>query len=665
MTSTLKVTALLGGVTLTLAGCGGAPQPPPTPVAGPCEIVSNGTPAASPPRTTTAGAAPTTSAGLSAPPTTRDLANNPAVTTGYRKDMTAVHTARYAVATANPLATHAACRVLRDGGTAADALVTAQAVLGLVEPQASGVGGGGFLLYYDAASGAVQAYDGREVAPAAATENYLRWINDTDRTEPRPDTRASGRSIGVPGIVRMLQAAHDEHGKSSWRDLFQPAVTLADRGFDISPRLAAAIADAAPQLRVDPQASGYFLNDDGSPKTAGTRLTNPAYSKTLGAIATDGADAFYTGEIAAAIVESAADTTGGRTPSVMTLQDLAGYTIKMREPLCTAYRGHEICGMPPPSSGGIAVAATLGMLEHFPMAEHKPTDLDLNGGRPAVMGVHLISEAERLAYADRDKYVADTDFVPLPGGSPDTLVNSGYLAGRAALISEQRSMGTAEPGEFGPPTAPVPPVPEHGTSHVSVIDSFGNAASLTTTVESSFGSFHMVNGFILNNQLTDFAAEPAGPDGVPVANRLEPGKRPRSTMAPTLVFDEARPGQSGPKGPLYAVLGSPGGAVIIQFVVKTIVGMTDWDMDPQQAVSMVDFGAANSPKTNVGGEHPAVDTSDNGDHDPLVTGLRRLGHDVNLADQSSGLSAIVRDPSGWVGGADPRREGLVMGDPVR
>jgi gamma-glutamyltranspeptidase/glutathione hydrolase len=300
------------------------------------------------------------------------------------------------------------------------------------------------------------------------------------------------------------------------------------------------------------------------------------------------------------------------------------------------------------------------------MGDHKPTDLDLNGGRPSVMGVHLISEAERLAYADRDKYVADTDFVPLPGGSPNSLLNSDYLAGRAALISEQHTMGTAKPGDFGLPTTPAPPIPEHGTSQVSVVDARGNAASLTTTVESAFGSYHMVDGFILNNQLTDFSAEPMGPDGVPVANRVQPGKRPRSSMAPTLVFES---GQAGARGPLYAVLGSPGGSVIIQFVVKTVVGILDWGLDPQQAVSAVDFGAANSPKTNVGGEHPDIDTSGPpglaGDHDPLVQGLRALGHQVDLADQSSGLSAIVRAGTGWVGGADPRREGLVMGDTNR
>jgi gamma-glutamyltranspeptidase / glutathione hydrolase len=642
-----KLTAPLAGVVLVLAGCSAEENAPPA-AAGSCAIVENGTPA---PKTTEAAPA-------GSPTTSRNISTNPEVATGYRKDMTTVHTAHYAVATANPLATQKACEVLKGGGTAADALVAAQAVLGLVEPQSSGIGGGGFLMYYDAAGNSVQAYDGRETAPAAATENYLRWISDTDRSEPKPDARASGRSIGVPGILRMLMDVHRQHGKTPWRDLFAPAVMLADDGFDISPRLAAAIADAAPQLRLDREAAGYFLNSDGSPKTAETKLTNPAYSKTLGVIASD-PPSFYTGDIAKAIVAAAADTSGGRTPSLMTMADLAGYTAKQRQPICMPYRGKEVCGMPPPSSGGIAVAATLGILERFAMNDHKPIDMDLNGGKPSVMGVHLVSEAERLAYADRDKYVADTDFVPLPGGTPNTLLNSDYLAQRAALISEQRSMGTAKPGEFGAaPSTPVP-VPEHGTSQISVVDSAGNAAALTTTVESQFGSFHMVDGFILNNQLTDFSAEPAGPDGVPVPNRVGPGKRPRSTMAPTLIFDKSGAG----RGPLFATLGSPGGAVIIQFVVKTVVGLVDWGMDPQQAVGMVDFGAANAPKTNVGGEHPNIDTTDNGDHDPLVQGLRKLGHQVDLADQSSGLSAIVRGSPGWAGGADPRREGLVMGDP--
>jgi gamma-glutamyltranspeptidase / glutathione hydrolase len=646
ISSLRKAAAPLAGVVLVLAGCA-EKNAPTTTLAGPCSIIPNGVPA---PKTSAAPASGSVT-------TSRNISTNPEVATGYRKDMTAVRTAHYAVVTANPLATQEACLVLNKGGTAADALVTAQAVLGLVEPQSSGIGGGGFLVYYDAAAGSVQAYDGREMAPKAATENYLRWISDSDRTEPKPDARASGRSIGVPGILRLLQDVHTEHGKTPWRDLFTPAVAMADDGFEISPRLAAAIADADPQLKVDPNASAYFLNPDGTPKPAGTKLTNPAYSKTLGVIASD-PRSFYTGDIARAIVAAAVDTSGGRTPSLMTPEDLSSYTAKQREPLCAPYRDKEICGMPPPSSGGIAVAATLGMLEHFPMADYTPHNVDLNGGKPTVMGVHLISEAERLAYADRDKYVADTDFVPLPGGSPNTLLNGDYLAGRAALISEQHTMGTAKPGEFGPPATTAPPTPEHGTSQISIVDAQGNAAAMTTTVESAFGSFHMVDGFILNNQLTDFSAEPVGPDGVPVPNRIQAGKRPRSTMAPTLVFDQSAPGH----GKLYAVAGSPGGSVIIQFVVKTVVEVIDWGLNPQQAVSAVDFGAANSPKTNVGGEHPAIDTSDNGDHDALVVGLRKLGHQVDLADQSSGLSAIVRDVAGWVGGADPRREGLVMGD---
>ena len=633
-----RIAAWLCVLLVLAVGCADHSGRPPS-AAGPCEIVTNGTPAVKATATSASG--------------------SEVVATGYRRDMTAVRTAHYAVATANPLATQAACQVLRDGGSAADALVTAQAMLGLVEPQSSGIGGGGFVIYYDAGSNSLQTYDGREVAPAAATENYLRWIDDVNHASPQPNARASGRSIGVPGILRMLELVHNEHGKTPWRDLFNPAVALADDGFVISPRMAAKIAVAAPQLRADVAAAAYLLDPDGSPKRAGTWLTNPAYGKTLGAIASDGAQAFYTGDIAHDIVAAAADTSGDRTPSLMTLADLAGYAAKKREPICIPYRDHQLCTTPPPS-GGIGVLATMGILAHFPMGDYPPTGVDLNGGRPSVMGVHLVAEAERLAYADRDRYVADPDFVSLPGGSPDTLLNSEYLAERAALISKQHTMGTASPGNFGVLSSPSPTPPEHGTSHISVVDAWGNAASLTTSVESVFGSFHMVDGFVLNNQLTDFSSEPAYPNGAPVANRVQAGKRPRSTISPVLVFDSSPSG----RGPLYAVLGSPGGATIIQFVTKTLVGILDWRLDSQQAVSQVDFGAANSPQTNVGGEHPAINNSDGGDHDPLVQGLRALGHQVNVADQDSGLSAIMRSSSGWVGGADPRREGLVMGDTV-
>ncbi|OCF89676.1 gamma-glutamyltransferase family protein [Nocardia brasiliensis] len=600
------------------------------------------------------------------PTGSKDISTNPELSTGYRSGMVAARTKTFAVATANTLASKAACEVLRDGGTAADALITAQTMLGLVEPQSSGIGGGAFLMYYDAASKSVEAYDGREVAPAAATENYLRWVSDTDRTEPKPNTRASGRSIGVPGVLRMLEMVHREHGKTGWRELFDPAIGLADRGFSISPRLAAQVAEQSKNLALDEAAKAYFLNPDGTPKPADTLLTNPAMAKTLGAIASEGAQAFYTGAIAQDIAAAATSTSGGRTPSLITTADLAGYQAKKRTALCTDYRNHQICGMPNPSSGGSTVAATLGILENFDLAALPPdnlgsgSDTARNGGKPKAEAVHLIAEAERLAYADRNKYVADTDFVPLPGNSLQTLLNKDYLKQRSALIDRNRSMGTAQPGDFGPvPLGVGPQPPEHGTSHISVVDQYGNAAAMTTTVESEFGSFHLVDGFVLNNQLTDFSADPLGTDGAPVANRLQPNKRPRSSMSPTLVFDKA---PDGARGNLTHVAGSPGGSVIIQFVVKTLVGMLDWGLDPQQAVSALSFGAGNSPATGVGGEHPSINTADNGDHDALVLRLRELGHQVSVAPQSSGLSALTRDGTAWVGGADPRREGAVLGD---
>ncbi|NKX89810.1 gamma-glutamyltransferase family protein [Nocardia coubleae] len=611
----------------------------------------------SPPNGTPITAAPTTATG----PTTQNLSTNPEIASGYRSDMSPVRTSTYAVSTANPIATEAACRVLRAGGTATDALVTAQAVLGLVEPQASGIGGGAFLVHYDAKSRTVEAYDGRETAPAAATENYLRWVSDTDRTEPAPNTRASGRSIGVPGVVRMLELAHREHGMTAWKELFDPAIDLADSGFEISPRLAGQIAESAKDLATDEGARAYFLEPDGSPKRTGTVLTNPAYSKTLSALATDGAEALYSGPIAQDIVEAAGSTAGGRTPSLLTTTDLANYEPKKRTALCTGYRKYELCGMPAPSSGGSTVAATMGILANFDLAALGPQDVNRNGGKPDARAVHLISEAERLAYADRNKYVADPDFIPLPGNSALSLVHPQYLKERSTLINPDRSMGTAQPGNLGPvPLGNGPQPPEHGTSHISVVDKYGNAAAMTTTVESAFGSFHFVDGFLLNNQLTDFAADPLDPDGTPVANRLQPGKRPRSSMSPTLVFDRD---DKGNRGELALVTGSPGGSVIIQFVVKTLVGALDWGLDPQQAVSGVSFGAGNSPSTGIGGEHPAIDATANGDNDPLVRKLREMGHQVTVAPQSSGLSALQRDgKDGWIGGADPRREGAVLGD---
>ncbi|OBB99370.1 MULTISPECIES: gamma-glutamyltransferase family protein [unclassified Gordonia (in: high G+C Gram-positive bacteria)] len=594
-----------------------------------------------------------------APKSSQDISTRPEAATGYRTGMQPVQTNTYAAATANPLATKAACETLRDGGTAADALVTAQMVLGLVEPQSSGIGGGSFALYYDAAKHKVTAFDGRETAPAAATEDYLRYISPIDQRAPIPSARASGRSIGVPGAVRMLEEIHKEHGRTAWKNLFDPAVSLSDNGFDISPRLATAISESAGDLKADDDARSYFLNPDGTPKTAGTRLANPAYAKTLGALATDGAQALYTGSVADAIVAKAGSTSNGMTPSLLTADDLKNYKAMRREPVSTEYRGHRIVAMPGPSSGGITVAATMGILSNFDIPSMGPTGVDRDGGHPNPEAVHLINEAERLAYADRDKYIADPDFIPLPGKGVATMLDPTYLKQRAALIKPNTSLGKAQPGDLGEVPLGSYTGTEHGTSHITVADKYGNVASMTTTVESAFGSFHMVDGFILNNQLTDFSAEPRDESGALLANRVSPGKRPRSSMAPTLVM---QPGANGAPDTLSAALGSPGGSVIIQFVVKTLVGMLDWKLNPQQAVSMIDFGTANTPTSNVGGEHPLVNTANGGADDPLVKGLRERGEQVSVDDQSSGLSALQRSGNGWLGGADPRREGAVMGD---
>ncbi len=596
----------------------------------------------------------------------------PEAASGYRVGLKAVHSRNYMVTTSNAFASAAGCAVLKRGGSAADAAVAVQAVLGLTVPEATGLGSGGFILYYDAAAKTVEAYDGRESAPAAATENYLRYVDDaTDRTAPKPNARASGRSIGTIGIPRLLEAVQKDHGKLAWQGLFDDAIALSTNGFRIGGRLAAAIAANAANLKHDAEATAYFFNADGSPKALGTLLTNPAYAQTLAAFATGGADAIHTGPIAADIVAKIASTVAANdgsalTPGKTTLADLAAYQAKKREPVCTTYRAYWVCGAPPPTSGGITVASALGIIENFNVALDKPTAIDLEGGKPTVHGVHLISEAERLAYADRDLYIADTDFVPLPGGSADTLLNKTYLQSRAALISFRGSLGTATAGTFAvAPRGLDTTTVEHGTNQFTIVDAAGNVLSATTTVESSMGSFHMTRGFLLNNQLTDFSAAPTDASGRPIANRVAPGKRPRSSMAPTLVFKIAA---DGSKGDFVMATGSPGGGTIPQYVVKTLVGTLDWGLDAQQSSGLVDFGASNSPTTNIGGEHPNVAAANDGAADALVTGLRALGHTVGLGAQASGINSIVRvqlnGAPALQGGTDPRREGVVLGDTV-
>lgn len=599
---------------------------------------------------------------------------------GYKVGKLPVTAATYMAVTANPLATQAGCEVLRDGGSAADAAVAVQMVLGLVEPQSSGLGGGAFALHYNASTKAVQSYDGREMAPAAATEDYLRYVSAADKTNPLPNlgssftsTKASGRSIGVPGAVRMLEMLQKDHGRKSWSSLFQPGIKLAEGGFPISGRMAAAISGARNDLVRDPEAAAYFLNADFSAKALGTTIKNPAYASTLGSLAQGGADAFYKGPIAQSIVDKVKVASGGVTstvaitPGLMELSDLANYRAYVRTPVASSYRNYWVYGMPPPSSGGIAVAQTLGILQNFDLAAYPPTQVNGEGGKPSVMGVHLVSEAQRLAYADRNKYVADTDFVPLPGLGVTSMIDSNYLKARAGLISMSSSLGTAPAGSFANAQALGSSAAEgKGTTHMSIVDKYGNAVVVTTTIESGMGSFHFTRGFLLNNQLTDFSFDPSDANG-PIANRIQAGKRPRSSMAPTLVFNKTA---DGSVGDLYMATGSPGGAAIIQFVVKTLVSAIDWKFNAQQATSMVNFGSSNGPTTGVGGEHPAIDVSNNGLNDPLLNGLRALGHTVSFAAQSSGVSTIIRKPAAngtdkvLEGGADPRREGIALGDPL-
>lgn len=596
----------------------------------------------------------------------------PEPSSGYRLGIQPVLAKNYMVVTANPLATKAGCDVLKAGGTAADAAVAVQMVLGLVEPQSSGIGGGTFVVHYNAATKTVQTYDGRETAPAAATEDYLRYIDAaTNPTAPLPSARRSGRSIGTPGTVRMLEMLHGDHGSQAWNSLFEPGISLARNGFAISGRMAEAIAGAQASLLQDPDAVAYFLNSDLTPRALGTTILNPEYATTLASIASQGANAFYSGPIAQDIVNEIGRTEAGPnvpsalslTPGLTTLSDMSGYQAKRREPVCIDYRAYKVCGMGPPSSGAIAVSQTLGILENYSLNNFGPANIDLYGGKPSVLGVHLISEAQRLAYADRNRYVADTDFVALPGMGVSSMLDKDYLRSRANLIRFDSSMGVAQPGTFPNALAMGLSAQEgKGTSHVSIVDAQGNVVSMTTTIESGMGSYRFVRGFLLNNELTDFSSAPSDANGDPIANRVQPLKRPRSSMAPTLVFKRAADGSIDS---LLMATGSPGGANIIQYVTKTIVGVLDWGLDAQQASAMPNFGSSNTAATGIGGEHPNINANNNGDQDALVLGLRSLGHTVSLNAQSSGVSTILRvrqDGKDLLqGGADPRREGLVLG----
>lgn len=580
--------------------------------------------------------------------TVNELPAAPELGSGYRTDMSARHAERHMAAAANPLAAEAGREILRKGGSAIDAAIAMQAVLTLVEPQSSGIGGGAFIMLWDGKK--VRAYDGRETAPAGATERL--FLNADGTSMSFPQAQIGGRSVATPGVMRALEMAHKKSGRLPWAVLFEPAIRLSEQGFPISPRLHTLIA-ADHHIRRSPEMTAYFLNADGSPKAIGTLLKNPALANVFKRIAKEGSDALYHGPIAE---EIASKVQGNSNAGSLSLADLKGYSPVERAPLCTDYKRWQVCGMPPPSSGGIAIAQILGTLQALEardpsqaLAPLKPVKSKSAAGlEPVPQAVHLISEADRLAYADRALYVADPDFVPVPVAG---LVAPDYLAGRAALIGD-RSMGVAKPGTpagiqvaYAPDRSPL----RISTSQVVAVDDQGGAVSMTTTVESAFGAHVMVQGFLLNNQMTDFSFIPEE-NGQPVANRIEPGKRPRSSMAPTLVFDRQ-------SGELVATLGSPGGSQIIEYVSKSLVAMLDWNLDPQAAVSLPNFGSRNGATELEKGLFSA----------PLKQALKDKGHALSEIDMTSGVQAIVRvrDAQGKVslsGGADPRREGEALGD---
>lgn len=549
---------------------------------------------------------------------------------------------RMAVAAANPLAAEAGLQVLKAGGNAIDAAVAVQMVLALVEPQSSGIGGGAFLLHWDGR--ALQAWDGRETAPAAADERL--FIGADGKPMPFQQAVVGGRSVGVPGAVRMLELAHRQQGRLPWAQLFEPAIRLAEQGFVVSHRLHTQLGTEQ-ALKADPQAGPYFYRADGSPLPVGQLLRNPALAAVLRRIAGQGSAALHTGAVATDIARRVQGH--ARNPGRLTEADLAAYAPRAREPLCTDWKArYRVCGMPPPASGHIAVMQILGLLERSPVQA-----APLQAGVPGADWLHSYTEAARLAFADRALYVADPDFVPTPAGGWGALLDDAYLQRRAALIGP-RSMGTAQPGTpTGTRTAFAPQAdqPEHGTSHISIVDGEGRAVAMTTTIEAVWGARIMSDGgtglpggFLLNNQLTDFSMAPTDAQGRPVANRVQPGKRPRSSMSPTLVFDR-RTGQ------LLMSLGSPGGPAIIHFTAKTLIGALDWGLNAQQAVDLPNFGSFNGPTVLEAGRFP----------DDTVAALKARGHSVVQTDLPSGLQAVQRTSTGWFGGADPRREGVVVG----
>ena len=536
---------------------------------------------------------------------------------------------KHMISAANPMAANAGLEMLRAGGSAVDAAIAAQMVLGLVEPQSSGIGGGGFMLSFNSENGEIAAWDGRETAPDGATPTM--FLNLDGKPKSFSHARLGGLSVGVPGLLAMLEQVHAEQGKLPWAKLFQPAIKLAENGFKVSPRLAQMIAGAS-DLNTFTQTKNYFFHKDGTPLQAGENLTNKKLAATYKTIAEQGAKAFYLGPIGYDIGQTVREA--AVNPGTITSTDMVAYRAKKRDPVCGPYRTMLVCGMGPPSSGGIATLQILGMMQEFDLQKTTPGGLE---------AAHLISEASKLAFADRAAYVGDPRFVPWPEG----LIAPDYLKSRAGLIDPKRAATATAPGMPGMTSHNKlgPSDESHGisTTHLSVIDSFGNAIAMTSSIESAFGSRMMVRGFLLNNQLTDFSFR-AEVGGAPVANQVGPRRRPRSSMAPTLVFDA--------EGNTIAAIGSPGGSSIIGYVAQAIVALFDWELSPGEAISMPHF-------LSRGG---AVELEIDSNAEILKKPLEDLGHEVRMKQTTSGLHFVGMKDGGLVGAADPRREGVALGD---
>lgn len=552
----------------------------------------------------------------------------PEAATGYQ-DKKAVSAQKYMVAAANPLAAEAGKKILQQGGSAIDAAVAIQAMLTLVEPQSSGIGGGNFILYWDNKNKKLHTFDGRESAPAGVDEELFMQEGQPMRWR---DAVVGGRSIGVPGALKALDLAHDQFGKLDWSKLFDDAITLSTDGFAVSPRMAKLVGmKFHPGLVTLSPAKDYFY-PNGQPLKSGTVLKNPELAKTLGLIAKNGAEYFYSGELAKEVAQAAS---GAKiNPGFLDVADINNYQAKERAPICGSYRTFKVCGMAPPSSGGINVLQILKMLESYELAKMSPDDEQT---------IHLFTQASKLSYADRKYYIADTDFTGL---DTKPLLASDYLKGRSQQIDSKNDMGLAKPGKPYGNSLKISAdnaLELPNTSHISIVDNEGNAVSMTTSIEFAFGSGVMVNGFLLNNQLTDFSLSPTL-DGMPALNRVEPNKRPRSAMSPTMVFDE--------KGELFMVIGSPGGSRIISYVAQTIIGVVDWKLDIQQAINL--------PKVTNRNDYTALER--NTPLAELKDGLTKRGHKVKVIDLNSGLHGIVIDNGLLIGGADPRREGVAIGE---